>query len=138
MNKLILLVVSFVVAGHVYSAEDLYSKTESILIKKDNEQLGERESSQQYDFFGSSIQREQDRIKQQEKEVGKIYDEKAITANMSPHDKSQYLLRNNDLNTLNKFEINQQIKSNQEGRNKGIITERDYQKRLVELNSKKK
>lgn len=81
-----------------------------------------------------SKQQEQDRIAQREVNVAKMYESRANTSNMSPFERSQYLLKNNDTYALNAHENEQQLKSLQKARNRGVISERDYQQKMIKQN----
>ena len=63
-----------------------------------------------------------------------MYESRANTSNMSPFERSQYLLKNNDTYALNAHESEQQLKSLQKARNRGVISERDYQQKMIKQN----
>ncbi len=51
---------------------------------------------------------------------------------MSPHDKSQYLLEHRHFDALNAYGQEQQFNLMQKARNKGVISEQDYQQKILQ------
>ncbi|MFW1956421.1 hypothetical protein ACG91D_12660 [Acinetobacter guillouiae] len=134
MKKILMLLISPVIAGSVYSAEDWSKKPQSYVFLQNEEPQYGNNNSEHVDFFELSKQQEQDRIAQREVSVAKMYESRANTSNMSPFERSQYLLKNNDTYALNAHENEQQLKSLQKARNRGVISERDYQQKMIKQN----
>lgn len=129
-----MLLISPVIAGSVYSAEDWSKKHQSYVFLQNEEPQYGNKNSENVDFFELSKQQEQDRIAQRDVNVAKMYENRANTSNMSPFERSQYLLKNNDTYALNAHESEQQLKSLQKARNRGVISERDYQQKMIKQN----
>lgn len=129
-----MLLISPVIAGSVYSAEDWSKKSQSYVFLQNEEPQYGNNNSEHVDFFELSKQQEQDRIAQRDVNVAKMYENRANTSNMSPFERSQYLLKNNDTHALNAHESEQQLKSLQKARNRGVISERDYQQKMIKQN----
>lgn len=53
MKKILILLISTVICGAAYSADDIFKKNKSILMLKNNESLNTQISSEQVDFFES-------------------------------------------------------------------------------------
>ncbi|MEQ1321736.1 hypothetical protein [Acinetobacter guillouiae] len=134
MKKILMLLISPVIAGSVYSAEDWSKKSQSYVFLQNEEPQYGNKNSEHVDFFELSKQQEQDRIAQRNVNVAKMYENRANTSNMSPFERSQYLLKNNDTHALNAHESEQQLKSLQKARNRGVISERDYQQKMIKQN----
>ena len=134
MKKILMLLISPVIAGFVYSAEDWSKKPQSYVFLQNEEPQYGNKNSEHVDFFELSKQQEQDRIAQRDVNVAKMYENRANTSNMSPFERSQYLLKNNDTHALNAHESEQQLKSLQKARNRGVISERDYQQKMIKQN----
>ena len=134
MKKILMLLISPVIAGSVYSAEDWSKKSQSYVFLQNEEPQYGNKNSEHVDFFELSKQQEQDRIAQRNVNVAKMYENRANTSNMSPFERSQYLLKNNDTYALNAHESEQQLKSLQKARNRGVISERDYQQKMIKQN----
>ncbi|WP_252510778.1 hypothetical protein [Acinetobacter bereziniae] len=96
-----------------------------------NETQHENNNDNQVDFFELSRQQEKDQINQRDANVLRINENRANTSNMSPFERSQYLLKNNDTQALNAHTYEQQLKSIQQARNRGVISEQDYQKQIL-------
>ncbi|MBJ9955004.1 hypothetical protein I5735_18520 [Acinetobacter baumannii] len=133
MNKLLVAFIIPIITCSVYSAEDIFKKSQSDVFLQ-NETRHENNHDTQVDFFEISRQQEKDRINQRDANVIQINQNRAMTSNMSPFEKSQYLLKNNDTQALNSHTYEQELKSIQQARNRGIISEQDYQKQLIKQN----
>ncbi|MDP6003393.1 hypothetical protein I9189_010655 [Acinetobacter bereziniae] len=72
---------------------------------------------------------------QRDANVLRINENRANTSNMSPFERSQYLLKNNDTQALNAHTYEQQLKSIQQARNRGVISEQDYQQQILKQNN---
>ena len=133
MNKLLTTLITSIIACSVYSAEDIFKKPQSYVFLQ-NETQHENNNDNQVDFFELSRQQEKDQINQRDANVLRINENRANTSNMSPFERSQYLLKNNDTYALNAHESEQQLKSLQKARNRGVISERDYQQKMIKQN----
>ncbi|ENX34067.1 hypothetical protein F889_02731 [Acinetobacter colistiniresistens] len=131
MKKILILLISSLVCGSAYSADDLFKKPQSFLILKKEEPQYEK-SGDRFDFFESFKQQEQDRINQRNYDLEKQHEIQANTSNMSPHDKSQYLLEHRHFDALNAYGQEQQFNLMQKARNKGVISEQDYQQKILQ------
>ncbi|WP_336931623.1 hypothetical protein [Acinetobacter bereziniae] len=134
MNKLLTTLITSIIACSVYSAEDIFKKPQSYVFLQ-NETQHENNNDNQVDFFELSRQQEKDQINQLDANVLRINENRANTSNMSPFERSQYLLKNNDTQALNAHTHEQQLKSIQQARNRGVISEQDYQKQILKQNN---
>ncbi|MFT0696216.1 hypothetical protein ACDX34_19155 [Acinetobacter bereziniae] len=134
MNKLLTTLITSIIACSVYSAEDIFKKPQSYVFLQ-NETQHENNNDNQVDFFELSRQHEKDQINQHDANVLRINENRANTSNMSPFERSQYLLKNNDTQALNAHTYEQQLKSIQQARNRGVISEQDYQKQILKQNN---
>ena len=134
MNKLLTTLITSIIACSVYSAEDIFKKPQSYVFLQ-NETQHENNNDNQVDFFELSRQHEKDQINQHDANVLRINENRANTSNMSPFERSQYLLKNNDTRALNAHTYEQQLKSIQQARNRGVISEQDYQKQILKQNN---
>ncbi|ENX41160.1 hypothetical protein [Acinetobacter sp. NIPH 2100] len=131
MKKILILLISAVVSGSVYSADDIFKKDKSLLILDNDAPHYEIESSEQVDFFESLKQQEQDRINQRNYDLEQQQQIQSNTSNMSPHDKSQYFLEHRHFDALNAQGHEQQFNSMLKAKNRGLISEKDYQQKIV-------
>ncbi|ENW80966.1 hypothetical protein F909_02256 [Acinetobacter sp. ANC 3929] len=131
MKKILIFFISTAISGSVYSADDIFKKDKSLLILDNDEPHYEIESGEQVDFFESFKQQEQDRINQRNYDLAQQQQIQSNTSNMSPHDKSQYLLEHRHFDALNAQGYEQQFNSILKAKNKGLISEQDYQQRIV-------
>ncbi len=134
MNKLLTTLITSIIACSVYSAEDIFKKPQSYVFLQ-NETQHENNNDNQVDFFELSRQHEKDLINQRDANVLRINENRANTSNMSPFERSQYLLKNNDTQALNAHTYEQQLKSIQQARNRGVISEQDYQQQILKQNN---
>lgn len=134
MKKRLILLISTVISGSVYSADDLFNKPQSIMILQNDEPQDQIGHSAQVDFFESLKQQEQDRISQRTQDLESLYEIQSNTANMSPHDRAQYYLEHRHYGALDAHGHAQQIGSLEKARNRGIISNRDYQQKIVKYN----
>ncbi|WP_335956691.1 hypothetical protein [Acinetobacter bereziniae] len=134
MNKLLTTLITSIIACSVYSAEDIFKKPQSYVFLQ-NETQHENNNDNQVDFFELSRQHEKDQINQHDANVLRINENRDNTSNMSPFERSQYLLKNNDTQALNAHTYEQQLKSIQQARNRGVISEQDYQKQILKQNN---
>lgn len=134
MNKLLTTLITSIIACSVYSAEDIFKKPQSYVFLQ-NETQHENNNDNQVDFFELSRQQEKDQINQRDANVLRINENRTNTSNMSPFERSQYLLKNNDTQALNAHTYEQQLKSIQQARNRGVISEQDYQKQILKQNN---
>ncbi|MBJ8554592.1 hypothetical protein [Acinetobacter bereziniae] len=134
MNKLLTTLITSIIACSVYSAEDIFKKPQSYVFLQ-NETQHENNNDNQVDFFELSKQQEKDQINQRDANVLRVNENRANTSNMSPFERSQYLLKNNDTQALNAHTYEQQLKSIQQARNRGVISEQDYQKQILKQNN---
>ncbi|WP_151798653.1 hypothetical protein [Acinetobacter bereziniae] len=134
MNKLLTTLITSIIACSVYSAEDIFKKPQSYVFLQ-NETQHENNNHNQVDFFELSRQQEKDQINQRDVNVLRINENRANTLNMSPFERSQYLLKNNDTQALNAHTYEQQLKSIQQARNRGVISEQDYQQQILKQNN---
>ncbi|MCU4582272.1 hypothetical protein KTJ32_14850 [Acinetobacter gyllenbergii] len=134
MKKIVILLISAVVCGSVYSADDIFKRNSSLLILNNKEPHHEIESSEQFDFFESMKQQEQDLINQRNYDLEQAHQTQQHTSNMSPHDKSQYYLEHRHFDALNALGHEQQFNSMLKAKNKGLISEKDYQQKIVKQN----
>lgn len=134
MNKLLTTLITSIIACSVYSAEDIFKKPQSYVFLQ-NETQHENNNDNQVDFFELSRQHEKDQINQRDANVLRINENRTNTSNMSPFERSQYLLKNNDTQALNAHTYEQQLKSIQQARNRGVISEQDYQKQILKQNN---
>ncbi|MBJ9904906.1 hypothetical protein [Acinetobacter bereziniae] len=134
MNKLLTTLITSIIACSVYSAEDIFKKPQSYVFLQ-NETQHENNNDNQVDFFELSRQQEKDQINQRDANVLRINENRANTSNMSPFERSQYLLKNNDTQALNTHTYEQQLKSIQQARNRGVISEQDYQQQILKQNN---
>lgn len=134
MNKLLTTLITSIIACSVYSAEDIFKKPQSYVFLQ-NETQHENNNDNQVDFFELSRQHEKDQINQRDANVLRINENRANTSNMSPFERSQYLLKNNDTQALNAHTYEQQLKSIQQARNRGVISEQDYQQQILKQNN---
>ncbi|MBJ8428368.1 MULTISPECIES: hypothetical protein [Acinetobacter] len=134
MNKLLTTLITSIIACSVYSAEDIFKKPQSYVFLQ-NETQHENNNDNQVDFFELSRQQEKDLINQRDANVLRINENRANTSNMSPFERSQYLLKNNDTQALNAHTYEQQLKSIQQARNRGVISEQDYQQQILKQNN---
>ncbi|MFW1973874.1 hypothetical protein [Acinetobacter bereziniae] len=134
MNKLLTTLITSIIACSVYSAEDIFKKPQSYVFLQ-NETQHENNNDNQVDFFELSRQHEKDQINQHDANILRINENRANTSNMSPFERSQYLLKNNDTQALNAHTYEQQLKSIQQARNRGVISEQDYQKQILKQNN---
>ncbi|WP_335960900.1 hypothetical protein [Acinetobacter bereziniae] len=134
MNKLLTTLITSIIACSVYSAEDIFKKPQSYVFLQ-NETQHENNNDNQVDFFELSRQQEKDQINQRDANVLRINENRANTSNMSPFERSQYLLKNNDTQALNAHTYEQQLKSIQQARNRGVISEQDYQQQILKQNN---
>ncbi|MGN5764056.1 hypothetical protein ACNQO6_06855 [Acinetobacter calcoaceticus] len=131
MKKILILSISTVASGSVFSADDLLAKPQSILVlQKEDAQL-ELKNEQQVDFFESLKQQEQDQINQRTQDLESLYELQSNTANMSPHDRAQYYLEHRHYGALDAYGQGQQLSSLEKARNRGVISNRDYQQKIV-------
>ncbi|MCH7313325.1 hypothetical protein [Acinetobacter sp. ANC 3882] len=131
MKKILILLISTVICGSVYSEDDIFKKDKSLLILDNDAPHYEIESSEQVDFFESFKQQEQDRINQRNYDLEQQQQIQANTSNMSPHDKSQYFLEHRHFDALNAQGHEQQFNSMLKAKNRGLISEKDYQQKIV-------
>ncbi|WP_151812261.1 hypothetical protein [Acinetobacter bereziniae] len=134
INKLLTVLITSIIACSVYSAEDIFKKPQSYVFLQ-NETQHENNNDNQVDFFELSRQHEKDQINQRDANVLRINENRTNTSNMSPFERSQYLLKNNDTQALNAHTYEQQLKSIQQARNRGVISEQDYQKQILKQNN---
>ncbi|MBJ8424125.1 hypothetical protein KTJ16_07750 [Acinetobacter bereziniae] len=134
MNKLLTVLITSIIACSVYSAEDIFKKPQSYVFLQ-NETQHENNNDNQVDFFELSRQQEKDQINQRDANVLRINENRANTSNMSPFERSQYLLKNNDTQALSAHTYEQQLKSIQQARNRGVISEQDYQQQILKQNN---
>ena len=134
MNKLLTTLITSIIACSVYSAEDIFKKPQSYVFLQ-NETQHENNNDNQVDFFELSRQQEKDQINQRDANVLRINENRANTSNMSPFERSQYLLKNNDTQALNAHTYEQQLKSIQQARNRGVILEQDYEQQILKQNN---
>ncbi|CAM4167125.1 hypothetical protein F901_02663 [Acinetobacter dispersus] len=134
MKKIVILLISAVICGSVYSADDIFSKDKSLLILNNEEPHKKIESSEQFDFFESMKQQEQDRINQRNYELEQAQVAQQHTSNMSSHDRSQYYLEHRHFDALNAQEHEQQFNSILKAKNRGLMSEKDYQQRIAKHN----
>lgn len=134
MKKILILLISTVVCGAVYSADDVY-KDKSLLFLNNDEPHYELESGEHFDFFESYKQQEQNLIDQRNYDLEKQQQIQSSTSNMSPHDKAQYFLEHRHFNALNSLGNEQQLNSIQKAKNNGLISKKDYQQRIANHNS---
>ncbi|MCH7293885.1 hypothetical protein [Acinetobacter higginsii] len=134
MKKILIFLINSAVTVSVYSADDLFNKPPSLLILKNDSPEYEIKSREHVDFFESVKQQEQDRLNQRDVNAAKMYETRSNTSNMSPFERSQYLLKNNDTRALNAYEYEQQLNSLQKARNRGVISDRDYQQKITQQN----
>lgn len=131
MKKILILSISTVASGSVFSADDVLAKPQSILVlQKEDAQL-ELKNEQQVDFFESLKQQEQDQINQRTQDLESLYELQSNTANMSPHDRAQYYLEHRHYGALDAYGQGQQLSSLEKARNRGVISNRDYQQKIV-------
>ncbi|MCH7389692.1 hypothetical protein [Acinetobacter dispersus] len=135
MKKIVILLISTVICGSVYSADDIFSKDKSLLILNNEEHHKEIQSGEQFDFFESMKQQEQDRINQRNYELEQAQVAQQHTSNMSPHDRSQYYLEHRHFDALNAQGHEQQFNSILKAKNRGLMSEKDYQQRIAKHNS---
>lgn len=121
------------ISGSVYSADGLFNKSQSILILQNDEPHYQIEN--QVDFFESLKQQEQDRISQRTQDLENSNEIQSITSNMSPHDRAQYYLEHRHLGALDAHGHDQQLNSLQKARNRGMISNRDYQQKIMQHSS---
>lgn len=134
LKKILILSISTVASGSVFSADDLLAKPQSILVlQKEDTQL-ELKNDQQVDFFESFKQQEQDQINQRTQDLESLQEIQANTANMSPHDRAQYYLEHRHYGALDAHGNGQQLSSLEKARNRGVISNRDYQQKIVKYN----
>jgi hypothetical protein len=136
VKKIVILFISTVICGSVYSADDIFNKDKSLLIL--NNEAPHKEianSSEQFDFFESMKQQEQDRINQRNYELEQAHVAEQHTSNMSPHDKSQYYLEHRHFDALNAQAHQQQFNSILKAKNRGLMSEKDYQQKIAKHNS---
>nr|WP_216077031.1 hypothetical protein [Acinetobacter sp. Ac_3412] len=131
VKKLVILLISTVICGSVYSADDIFSKDKSLLILNNDESHKEVKSSEQFDFFESMKQQEQDRVNQRNYELEQAHVVQQHTSNMSPHDRSQYYLEHRHFDALNAEGHEQQFNSILKAKNRGLISEKDYQQKIA-------
>lgn len=131
VKKILILLISTVISGSVYSADDLFNKPQSILILQNDEPQYQMESSEQVDFFESLKQQEQDRLSQRTQDLESLNELQSITSNMSPHDRAQYYLEHRHLGALDAHGQEQQFNSLQKARNRGMISNQDYQQKIM-------
>ncbi|USA54690.1 hypothetical protein NDN13_05755 [Acinetobacter sp. C32I] len=135
MKKIVILLISTVICGSVYSADDIFNKDKSLLILNNEQPHKEFDnSSEQFDFFESMKQQEQDRINQRNYDLAQAHETQQHTSNMSPHDRSQYYLEHRHFDALNAQGHEQQFNSILKAKNKGLISEKDYQQKIVKQN----
>ncbi len=138
MKKILILSISTVASGSVFSADDLLAKPQSILVlQKEDAQL-ELKNEQQVDFFESLKQQEQDQINQRTQDLESLYELQSNTANMSPHDRAQYYLEHRHYGALDAYGQGQQLSSLEKARNRGVISNRDYHQKIVKYSTSPK
>ena len=131
VKKILILSIGTVASDSVFSADDLLAKPQSILVlQKEDAQL-ELKNEQQVDFFESLKQQEQDQINQRTQDLESLYELQSNTANMSPHDRAQYYLEHRHYGALDAYGQGQQLSSLEKARNRGVISNRDYQQKIV-------
>ncbi|MGR0306159.1 hypothetical protein [Acinetobacter beijerinckii] len=131
MKKILILLISTVICGAAYSADDIFKKNKFILMLKNNESLSAQSSSEQVDFFESYRQQENDRINQSNYDLEKQQQIQSNTSNMSPHDKSQYYLEHRHFDALNAQRQEQQFNSIEKAKNRGLISDKEYNQKMV-------
>ncbi|WP_335951069.1 hypothetical protein [Acinetobacter beijerinckii] len=131
MKKILILLISTVICGAAYSADDIFKKNKSILMLKNNDSLSAQSSSEQVDFFESYRQQENDRINQSNYDLEKQKQIQSNTSNMSPHDKSQYYLKHRHFDALNAQRQEQQFNSIEKAKNRGLISDKEYNQKMV-------
>ncbi|WP_038343993.1 hypothetical protein [Acinetobacter sp. A47] len=131
MKKLLILLMGMVSVSSIYSADNFLDKKQSILILENAAPSYTDENSVHVDFFESWKQQEQDRINQDRQDLESWHEIQSQTSNMSPHDRAQYYLEHRHFDALNAHGYEQQINSLQKARNRGVISDRDYQQKIV-------
>lgn len=131
VKKILILSISTVASGSVLSADDLLAKPQSILVLQKDDTKFELKNDQQVDFFESLKQQEQDQINQRTQDLESLYELQSNTANMSPHDRAQYYLEHRHYGALDAYGQGQQLSSLEKARNRGVISNRDYQQKIV-------
>ena len=134
MKKIVILLISTVICGSAYSADNIFQKNSSLLIVNKEVPHYEIDSSEQFDYFESMKQQEQDLINQRNYDLAQAHETQQHTSNMSPHDKSQYYLEHRHFDALNAQGHEQQFNSILKAKNKGLISEKDYQQKIVKQN----
>ncbi|MEB3790826.1 hypothetical protein [Acinetobacter sp. IK40] len=94
MYRILILLLSSVIANLVYSAEVFFDKKPSVLILKDKEFQNPKNSSEVVDFFDLSKQQKLYRTNQLFKQAEKDKDVIFQTSNLSDYDKAQYSREN--------------------------------------------
>jgi hypothetical protein len=134
MKKILISLIAPMIACSVYSADDIFKKSQSSILLQNDQPQYRNNGNQHVDFFEFSRQQEQDRISQRDVNAIKMHENRTNTSNMSPFERSQYLLKNSDTKALNAYANEQQLESFQKARNRGAISEQDYQKKLIQQN----
>ncbi|WP_376744298.1 hypothetical protein [Acinetobacter sp.] len=129
MRKILISLITSSVVCFVH-ADDFFKKVQSDIFIQNNEPQYKNDK-QQVDFFELSRQQELERINQRDANVVKMHENRANTSNMSPFERSQYFLKNSDTQALNAYVNEQQLESFQKARNRGAISEQDYQQKLI-------
>ncbi|MBJ9723339.1 hypothetical protein I5515_16235 [Acinetobacter calcoaceticus] len=93
MGRILLIFISLLIIGPVYSADDFFEKKPSILIGKD-EGIQNNNSREKVDFFELSNQQKIDRTNQVFRQAERNKDVLFQTSNMTDYDKAQYYREN--------------------------------------------
>ncbi|MEB7641679.1 hypothetical protein [Acinetobacter pittii] len=131
MGRILLIFISLLIIGPVYSADDFFEKKPSILIEKDRG-IQNNNSREKVDFFELSNQQKIDRTNQIFKRAERGNDALFQTANMTDYDKSQYYRENKYANNRG---YSPYIESTP---NRKVISEEEYQQELEQKRKERK
>ncbi|SPL68864.1 hypothetical protein [Acinetobacter stercoris] len=112
-------------------AESSSKQPQSYVFLQNAENQNGRHGEENVNFFELSKQQEQETRKQREANAVKMHENRVNTSHMSSFERSQYFLKNNDIQALQAEETDQQLKSLQKAKSRGAISEKDYQQQMM-------
>jgi len=131
MGRILLIFISLLIIGPVYSADDFFEKKPSILIGKD-EGIQNNNSRGKVDFFELSNQQKIDRTNQLFRRAERDKDVLFQTSNMTDYDKSQYYRENKFANYRG---YSPYIESTP---NRKVISEEEYEQLMEQKRKERK